>query len=157
MKETIIKPMPPAPLKEKRGFGGKWNPKKPCNIHNPLPQAKWPFKFGQAVYVVTSDYEVVAGRVRWFNPSRKVDADVLITAGHPLFNVTNVRGSMAGADMVFPYTAKGWQAALRKISDLYLQERKEKVQQMINLNRRVEALTDMVNAVRKQADEVRLR
>lgn len=95
----------------------KWNPKEQCTIHNPMPQKLWPFKMGEAVYWidVKHDYYIRAGRVSWYNPSRKIDASCVVTPGHPFVNID---GQIPLVRHVFPFTKKGWQTAILCLSIL---------------------------------------
>lgn len=121
----MTKPKPPLPLREKNDLPRRrFNPKEPCNIHNPLPQSRWPFRYGAAVLAIdTRYYTVFSARMRWYHPSRQRDASSVVTPGNPLFSVLDLAGSgssqLVSANLVFEYSNAGWKAALKKMSDIF--------------------------------------
>ncbi len=160
-----------APLK-KRGFKGKWNPKEHCDIHNPMPQKMWPFKFNQPVYFIDSRFNTIeCGLVSWYHPARERDHGCIITPGHPFYRVVTKHGikkeviQCAGlkiptmkkfenaetASDVFPYTDKGFKTALLTVAR-YVEDKAAtcRLEAERALNRAADYLEN-AKAIRKQA------
>lgn len=124
MKKDIFGPS--LTKRERTQFDDKpWNPRKPCDIHNPYPVEKWPFKPNAKVFFVFSRTVLGAGRVTWYHPSRKIDHDCCVTPGKPFFNIRCGMSYLPPATDVFPGTKRGWLAARSLIFDNLVQAEKQ--------------------------------
>ncbi|MCK9435165.1 MAG: hypothetical protein M0R32_10200 [Candidatus Cloacimonetes bacterium] len=132
------------PLK-KKGFKGKWNPKEPCDIYNPLPQDEWPHRWNEPVFFIAG-YEIFAGRVSWYHPARAVDKDCLITPGSPIFNIEMIdeRGIIVSARAVYPGTRTGFTAARMQVVKMLTEAiQREKESSRLRIAARKEEVAEM--------------
>ena len=58
---------------------------KPCDINNPLPQSRWPFRKGRRVLFLTKDNEILQGVVRFYQPA--LEGSCVVTKGSPCVNI----------------------------------------------------------------------
>ncbi|MCK9435050.1 MAG: hypothetical protein M0R32_09600 [Candidatus Cloacimonetes bacterium] len=132
------------PLK-KKGFKGKWNPEKPCDIHNPLPQKEWPNAWNEPVFFIIG-YDIFAGRVSWYHPARAVDKDCLITPGNPVFNIEMVDegGYISSTRAVYPGTKEGFDEARMQVIEMLIEAiQKEKKASKLRIDVRKEEVAEM--------------
>lgn len=118
---------PPFPrFKVRRESAGKkFNPREQVDIHNPFPAHLWPVREGAACFFIEG-FDIFSGRVAWFHPARKRDHCCVITPGCPFYQVKIATLYPSGerqqrsASHVFPYTPKGWKAALECLHKLHV-------------------------------------
>lgn len=137
---------PNLPAKERKQFDKKgWNPRKPCDIFNPYPVKKWPFKPNDKVFFVFGKTSIIPGRVTWYHPAREIDADTCVSPGVPFFNIRN--GGMSylpSASDVFPGTKKGWLDARALVADNLFKSIKEEEDASA---RRIEGIKESISIV----------
>lgn len=131
--------------KERTQFDDKpWNPRKPCDIHNPFPVEKWPFKPNAKVFFILNKTTLCSGRVTWYHPAREIDHDCCVTAGKPFFNVRNGMSFLPSASDVFPGTKNGWTDARALVADNLFKSIKEEEDASA---RRIEGIKESISIV----------
>ena len=131
------------PSKEMAFLSKGWNPKKPCDIFNPYPTKRWPFKPNEPVFFLAKDGSIMAGRVTWYHPAREIDHSCCVSSGIPFFNVRSGGAShLPSANVVFDGTRKGFLSAKKVLCQAILDERLEKSkrhQQELSMNEKAYA------------------
>jgi hypothetical protein len=125
----------------------KWHPRKPCDITNPMPQDRWPFRMNAKVFFV-QNFQVYAGRVAWYNPAREIDASCCVSPGHQFLNVQNGgSSSLPSVEHVFPGTKAGFKDARLKAASLLkarmLQEKQHHLHMIESMEAQIEAILSM--------------
>lgn len=130
------------PIKDRTGVAKTWNPRKPCDIFNPLPQDKWPRRFNEKVFFISRYGGIATGRIAWYHPARIIDRSSCITPGKPFYNIRYEDSSfLISSEDVFPGTKKGFIDARAKVVDGLM---KAIAQEKIDSARRITGLEEEI-------------